>query len=241
MLQLILSLKKNWLLLSMKFFILFFSLFLFSCKGLLPPILGGGTTPPQKRTHPILIGTTPTTSIPTPPATGQKIGVVKCQTQAEMNQFNINLRKFLSTTINPNQVGSHACTKSISGGVFFDGHIRTNKPIVTTENNLDIIINPEGSYIRFHFETFSPNKPNIAPIPFRYTYGSIDGQQIVLTFEDSKGEVKMNGQLATRSDGKRLFIGHITFHNYQRYDGQNPGYNGRLGDFAIETCHFFQC
>ena len=222
----------------MRFLIIPASLFLFSCQGLLPPIWPGNNIPPINISGPTP-PSLPTSPISLAPTTG--IGVIKCQHANQTDSFNKNLRALLSTNINPQEiVGNHACTKERPGGVFFRGQVITSKPFEPNGFNQDLIIEPENSYIEFHFETFSPNTRNIAPIVLKYTYGTVQEQQVFLTFEDNKGEIHLDGQI-THKNGQTLLTGIVRFKNYQTWEGKSPGYSGVLGDFAIKACDFFKC
>ncbi|MGI9549491.1 MAG: hypothetical protein ACR2M7_05935 [Bdellovibrionales bacterium] len=221
----------------MRFLFIFLCFFLAACGQLFSPSFPdqSGSTSRGNLPSPGVTNTT----IPAPTSTNQKVGVVKCKSFFHTSAFNQNLRSFLSSTVNPQEVGDHSCTKKSSGGVFFSGKMQTDKPIDKTVNQ-DIIMIPESSYVVFYFETNTANKPNVAPITFNYTYGSVDGTAAVLTFENLQGAVDLNGQLITRSDGKFLFTGTIQFKNYKSWNG-NQGSSGNLGEFAIEACNFFQC
>ncbi len=212
-----------------------FSLSLVSC-GQLPTIFEPNNFPPVNVSGP----TNTTLSPETPFAPSTNIGVVKCENFSQTNLFNKRLQAFLSTNMDPRQIGNHSCTKNLPGGVFFRGQVKTDKIFVPSGHNQDLIVVPEESYIEFHFETFSTNKTNVAPIRLRYTYGSIQGQEATLTFEDDKGAVHLDGQIKTHTNGKIVFNGSIQFENYQTWKG-TKGYKGILGNFSIEACHFFQC
>jgi len=218
------------------YLLILMTLFLCACGNLIPPIFNITQTPSS--TPPYV---PPNPQAPqTPTISSSGTGVIKCRYSSQVDSFNKRLKAFLSTTINPNQIGWHSCTKDSPGGVFFKGQVKTNNPILPNGDNQGLIVDAENSFLNLYFETSTPNKSNVAPIALSYTYGSIQGKQALLTFEDHKGDVHLDGQFVNRNDGKFLFTGVFRFVNHQTWDGK-VGYKGELGDFAIEACKFFQC
>lgn len=223
---------------SMKIGILTCFLFLIvSCEQIFQSRYVPPVTPPA----------TPVTSLPPPPTTTSNIhtqskwGVLKCHTvnQEEMNQFNINLKHFLSTKIDPKTINSgFSCTATLKGGVFIRGQVDLprEESYDPTSRNQQIYLNNDSnkSYLEFHFESY--HGPNIQPFRMNFDYGSINGQVIVLTFQDQKGLVTLDGSV---SNG--IFKGTLSFENYITFSGQRPGVKGPLSAFAIPVCQLIEC
>ena len=221
----------------MNFYFLFlFSFFLLACGGAFhnsPPAVYPPTGYPpggQAPTGPVVPpGTTTGPSETSSSAPPSEWGVVKCNA-SQYNHFNQELRKFLSTTTNINNLNVDCRgQKNTKGGMFLKGSVewedgKSFNPSSHTQN----LKATHSSYLEIHIVPIigSPRVLKMRAVRFG---GEINKQSITLAFQDDKGEVFLNGGVQNN-----IFSGTFEYRNA-------TGPKGSIGTFSISACHFLKC
>ena len=236
-LSFIIKVMNGWL------FVLLF--FLISCDYLIPnqPTNSNQTTAQQ-----------PVTSTPSDTTSSNHNnpwGIVKCNSESEFQEFNKQVRQFISTKYNPNKLPAIGCLKNHTnaGRVFFKGSVSFEGGAALNPSNpsSSLKVAPQSSYIEVHIDTATDEqrdkkiKPPVQVSPVLLSAsspvaGEVSNGQAVLNFKDSSGEVRLEGEI----QGER-FEGRFIYKNYKTWENPSEGFEGVLGTFAIRTCAFFKC
>ena len=179
--------------------------------------------------------TNPTTSGTKNPSSW---GIVKCNRIEDFQAFNLQVRQFLSTSENPNNLPGISCTNDHPGGFFFKGSIVFEGDAKFSKSGTTLHVH-ESSYIEIHV-TDGKNKP-ILKKPIELFAAPVAGKVspeglAVLNFKDSKGEVSLEGEVE-----EEFFTGKFKYKNYTTWEGAATGLSGTIGPFKIRTCMFFKC
>lgn len=168
-------------------------------------------------------------------------GIVKCNRIEDFQDFNLQVRRFLSTSENPNNLPGISCTNDRPGGFFFRGSItfKGDVKFSKSSNSSATFYVHENSYIEIHV-TDGKNRP-ILKKPIELFSAPVAGQispegLAVLNFKDQKGEVSLEGEV-----GEEFFTGEFKYKNYTDWEGAATGFEGKIGPFKIRTCMFFKC
>ena len=177
-------------------------------------------------------------------ASGNEWGWVSCANESEYQEFNRQVRQFLSTSFDTNALPPIGCVQKHAGGrVLFKGSVVFEGGAVLNASNpssssLDI---SSQSWIEIHVDTADRSKRTqsrlqVQPVKLSASGGNVDGRAAVLNFQDDKGEIRLEGNI----EGEK-FKGRFIYKNYTTWKGDNTGYEGNMGIFSIRTCRFFQC
>ena len=177
---------------------------------------------------------------------GSEWGWVSCAADSEYQEFNRQVRQFLSTSIDPNNLPAIGCMHNHGGGrVLFKGSIAfEGGTAMNSSNPASALRVSAASWIEIHIDTADRSKKTqaaaqVQPIKLSAAAtnaGDVDGRAAVLNFQDDKGEVRLEGRI----DGGK-FKGQFIYKNYTRWNGGNTGYEGTMGIFSIRACRFFFC
>ena len=170
---------------------------------------------------------------------GTNHGVIYCGGQYTPDFFNKEFKRFLSTTLYPNQVGVVGCLKEHSGAFTFKAAVPFQDNLKLSLNALDKnLIVSETANLELQWE-FSNNIYPSAIVKMKASpfAGAVDGSLATVTFEDSKGQVSFNGQITA----KGFFEGTFNYENYTHVDANQTPAKGIVGYFNIRACHFFDC
>ena len=200
---------------------------------------GSAPAPPGTSAHP---------SFPDQPATtGESEGVVKCTPQYSPPHFNQQLKGFLSASGDVSGIANVGCTKEqynqyksavlIKGSVFFEGgqkldlsNLNQTLP-VSTSSKIKIIIMPINQKPPLAVDL------NASPIA-----GQVTGSIAVLSFEDEKGKVTLDGEFRSNDKGKLVFSAPFRYENFTIFGSADvSGYSGTIGLFEIPVCGLFDC
>lgn len=229
---------------EMKLLLIFISIII-SCQAFQPvppaPIIRtqlppGSFTPPPAL--PIAEPPPQPSSLPT--QSQSQWGVVKCH-EDQKNLFNEGLKKFLSSTKSKAKMNwfvNCAGNIDLKGGAWIKGFVQftdgTFDPQSTSQKLVDISSN---SYLEFHVIS-SDNRPILAiklnSIPYE---SQVDGQFLVLSFQDNAGSVHLEGTLENN-----IFNGEFQYKNFTKYDGTTNNLDsGTIGRFSIPVCSLITC
>ena len=211
--------------------LLFLSLFLFGCEGFykVPPA-NPYAIPPAG----------PSDNIPplSPDKPPEEFGVLKCH-ESQEGRFLKELKQFLSPSIHPNQIPLVNCSgrTDLKGGVWIRGEVNFEDDAVFDPNSeTQQLYVSRGSYLEIHVVGID-NKPfpgmKLNAVPF---IGSVEGQLIVLAFQDQKGRVDLDGTVANG-----VFSGPFKYKNFTTWEGGSYGYEGQIGHFSIHVCSLLNC
>ena len=209
-----------------------------------PATVGSGLPIYSNPTDTATVSSMPNQPKPTDTAT-QDFGVVKCHS-SQVNQFNNQVRNFLSTSSDPTQaqyIVDCANTPQWKGGFFIKGKIDFEglEFFDTQSYNQNLTIS-RNSYLEIHIVS-TTGRPVIPTIKMGIeTFASaIRGQDASLVFQDQKGKVFLNGTVSNNEKNGLLFSGTFEFENFTTWDGSNQGLSGAIGTFTIPACRFFEC
>ena len=189
----------------------------------------------------------PSSPNPLIPQTVSEWGVVKC---SDSDHFNLEIQDFLSSTVDPFSVPNVSCSKkdTDTGGIFIRGNVNfKNDAIFSPYSTSQSLYVSDNSYLEIHIVSY--NNKRIANlrmdvVPFS---SKVEGNFVVLTFQDQKGKVRMDG---TIKDGK--LSGVFEFENFIDWRGSNyqggdyrggSDYNGQgqIGSYSIHACSLLNC
>ena len=178
-------------------------------------------------------------------------GIVKCSNNSEYQEFNRQIRQFISVKHDPNSLPAIGCMEhhTNAGRVFFKGSIlfEGGAALNPSDPSSSLKVSPQNSFIEIHIDTATDEQREknitptvqVAPIPLSAASpvaGEVSGRQAVLNFKDSNGEVRLEGEI--QGD---IFTGRFVYKNYKSWNNPSEGFQGVLGIFAIRTCMFFKC
>ena len=215
--------------------------FIVAC-GLFPP-------PPSSPhagapTHP---GSSGSPTLPGQPSTpGTTSGVVKCTHQYPYAHFNQQIRGFLSAAGDTSNIGNVGCTKEqaqsgsamlVKGTVYFTGgkkldlsNLSQTLEVASSSSKIKIIIKPVN-------QRELVVDLNAAPIA-----GQVNGSIAVLSFEDEKGKVTLDGEFRSNDKGLIVFSAPFQYDNFTIFGRTDvTGYEGTIGLFEIPACGLFDC
>ena len=181
-----------------------------------------------------------------PSAPGEKAGVVKCTQQYSPPHFNQQLRGFLSVAGNVSHLENVGCTKEqfkqygsgvlVKGSVFFEGGQKLdlsnlNQTLtVNSSSKIKIIVRPIN-------QSALAVDLNASPIA-----GQVTGNIAVLSFEDEKGKVTLDGSFRSNDKGLLVFSAPFRYENFTAFGRTDiSGYSGTVGLFEIPVCGLFDC
>lgn len=218
--------------------LLCFAFLLAGCDHLFPP-------PPDSQT-PIHPGSDapPLTGAPADLTGGR--GVVKCTGQWPANYFNAQVKQFLSTTRDSSGLGFVGCSKEHlqTHKIYF--HIKGSVPF---ENGgklslSDLTVNLQVSkqaQLQIFIKPQTQQEIGIT-LPAGAFPGEVRGNVALLTFEDQKGRVVLDGEIRTNKNGISVFSAPFRYENYTLYNRTDSGgYKGVIGMAEIPACQFFDC
>ena len=174
---------------------------------------------------------------------GNEWGWVSCASESEYQEFNRQVRQFLSTSLNPNTLPGIGCTHKQGGGrVLFKGSVVFEGGAVLNLSSPSSSLRVHSqSWIEIHVDTAdrlqkTRSSIQVQPIKLSASAGNVDGRHAVLNFQDEKGEIRLEGRI----EGEK-FKGSFFYKNYTTWKGDQAGYEGNMGMFSIRACRFFQC
>jgi hypothetical protein len=164
-------------------------------------------------------------------STGQSaVGRIWDNSTPSTSNFEVQVKNFVSATIDPTTLGSIQGYSNSSTGVNFTAKFQfdSNNQIIPASSSLNMIIYDQKVY----------DSPGTLPysIQFSQAYsGSIDRNAgtVVVTFQDSYGSITFSG----RYDG-RILSGYVTYQNFTAVAGYSAA-SGTLGVFSIYQCGVF--
>ena len=221
----------------MKLYYLFLiSLFLLNCEGFKKaPDAQSGTDQPST------IDPTNPQGPSFPPEQTAKWGQphkMLCH-ESQMEQFNTELKKFLSTTKAPNEIPPVNCSDKtdLTGGLFFGGKAVFENgalfDLQSTSQQLDV---SDNSYLEIQITGTDHKKFvkfTMQAVPYA---GGVSGNIVTLAFADNKGKVLLNGAV---ENGQ--FLGIFEYENFTTWQGEISGYSGQLGRFSLPACDLLKC
>lgn len=223
--------------------ILLLSLFLWGCDGFrkAPP-----ANPYAIPTGPIDPSSPNQNFDPSSPnnQASSEFGVLKCdKPKAQVELFNTELRKFYSAIVDPNTVPFINCSgrEDLKGGMFIKGEVNfENNDLFDPNSDTQRLEVSKDSYLEIHpVDVTGKLFVGIKMVAVPFAGGSIDGQFIVLNFQDPgpqpKGNVYMDGKVENG-----IFFGTFKYENFTSWQG-GPGHRGQLGYFSIYTCNLLNC
>ncbi|MCY4321466.1 MAG: hypothetical protein OXC37_03555 [Bdellovibrionaceae bacterium] len=176
-----------------------------------------------------------------------EFGDVRCHS-SQANQFNQQVRNFLSTSFDPNRANyiiKCASNQQWKGGFFIRGKVYFGDQKFNNQSNSQNLTVLQNSYLEIHIVDVNNNPITGQGKPIKMnidTYSStIRGQNANLVFQDTKGKVFLNGSVGFDNENRSLFSGTFEFQNFQTWDGSSSGLSGTLGQFRISACRFFEC
>ena len=215
---------------------------LVSCDSLFPPPPTGGPV----TYHP---GSSyPPGGGPSGPSTvGTGKGIVKCNQQYTPDHFNQQIKGFLSAGRDPAGLGFVGCLREheethkiyfhVRGSVLFENGGKLN----LSSLNQTLKINPAGSKIEFFIKPQNMREIHIS-LNASAVAGEVRGNVALLTFEDEKGRVILDGEIRSNAKGLIVFSAPFRYEN-DTYVGRTDisGYKGVIGIMEIPACQFFDC
>ena len=219
--------------------------FIVAC-GLFPP-------PPHSPhagapTHPGSSGSPGSPTIPGQPSTpGTTAGVVKCTHQYPYAHFNQQIRGFLSAAGDTSNIGNVGCTKEqyqqsgsgiqVKGTVYFTG----GKKLDLSNLSQTLEVNSASSKIKILIKPVNQRELAVdlkaAPIA-----GQVSGSIAVLSFEDEKGKVTLDGEFRSNDKGVIVFSAPFQYNNFVVFGRTDvTGHEGTIGQFEIPACGLFDC
>ena len=208
------------------------SLFLLSCEAFqnAPVHPGHPQLPVPPSTLP---GHTPPSSGSQTPGQVKEWGVIKCR-EDQLETFNIALRKFLSSTINPSTISTVNCSKrtDLKGGIWIKGKVYFENNAVfdphSSSQNLNV---STSSHLEIHIKgTDGKQIPTITMRAEPYA-GTVRGQYATLVFSNQRGQATLDG---TIENG--ILSGTFGYENFTTWQGGSRGYKGQMGVFSIYPC-----
>ncbi len=221
----------------MRFFcLLSLSLFLLACDDLYssPP-----STVSPYQTTPFQQAEEDKASLKKAPAE-ERFGVVRCN-KSQYSHFNNELLGFLSTTKKPEEIqGPVNCLKDrkdIKGGMLLTGEIFfEGNELFDLENPPSNLELTKSSYLEIHIVNTHNKAIAVLKMPAVPTASTVSGNSAVLTFEDKKGRVSLDGVV----NEKDVFTGPFKYENFVNWQG-GAGASGTIGYFYIPVCRLFKC
>ena len=178
-------------------------------------------------------------------------GLVRCDGNSlKTDEFNSNVKNFLSTSHDPNKMAwwvkcnfNDTRFRDWKGGVFIRGQVyfQGNKfnPVSQSQN----LILAEQSYIEIHIVDHIQNTV-VNPIKMQIVNlsSSISASNVNLVFKDIKGEVALKGAVKRNQKINDFTIsGGMSYVNYINFRGTKSNYGGFIGLFEIPACSFLSC
>lgn len=154
------------------------------------------------------------------------------------NNFEIQVKAFVSATLNPNELGSISGDINAKTGVDFKGLFKFDSANQLVADASSIAIKIFDSYANT-----TQNGQFIPPYEFSFSKaksGSINRntRQINVVFEDEYGSITINGSYNDLSANGTV-NGVVTFKNYKAVSGYTPQ-SGTLGSFTAYACAMIQ-
>lgn len=216
--------------------------FIVAC-GLFPP--PPHSPPAGAPVHP---GSSGTSAIPGQPSTpGTTAGVVKCTHQYPHAHFNQQIRGFLSAAGETSNIANVGCTKEqyqqtgsgiqVKGTVYFTGGKKLDL------SNLSQTLEVAGSSSEIKILIKPVNQREIAvDLKAAPIAGQVNGSIAVLSFEDEKGKVTLDGKFRSNDKGVIVFSAPFQYDNFTIFGRTDvTGYEGTIGLFEIPACGLFDC
>ena len=169
--------------------------------------------------------------------------MVKCNSQYNPNYFTEEVKKFLSTARDPGQLGPVGCLENQSGGFFIKGRVNFENGgrLNLSALNQPLTISPQSS-IEITIEFTHHESIRIPPMPIVAHLSRLNGRTAVLTFEDSKGRVTLDGEIRQNDKGLVTFSAPFVYINHIYLgDPNRAGMKGTIGLFEIQACDLFDC
>ena len=225
------------------FYLFLACFFLLSCEA-----FQGGPVPVGNSGYPPWPGPLPGNPPPFSPEDGSKApgtdpkvtnwGVIKCD-ESQLEVFNVALRKFLHSTMNPTTVPRVNCSKrtDLKGGIWIRGKVYFENNATFDPQSSSQNLNVSTSS-RLEIHIVGVNNKQIPTIVMRAEpyAGAVHGQYATLVFSNKKGQVTLDG---TIENG--VFSGTIGYENFTTWKGGSTGYKGQMGFFSIYACSLFSC
>ena len=221
---------------------------LISCEYLLSPqddnIIRQGH---QNTVPPISPGGSPSPAGPSQPEESEW-GQVKCAHEAtqEIERFNLHVKKFLSSSLDPSNLPGIGCLDKHRGGFFFKGSIKFEGTTGLDPSRLNTLAQMgilASSYIEIHVDTGQTDedkkKYEVTPLrlPIASSGNTMNVNGIVnLNFTDPRSTVSLVGTI-----NQEIFSGEFRYQNSTTWKNTLTGDSGTIGFFQIKTCKFFQC
>ena len=182
-----------------------------------------------------------------PSVPGTTLGVVKCTQQYPYPHFNQQIRGFLSAAGDTSNIGNVGCTKKqyqesgsgiqVKGSVYFTGgqkldlsNLSQTLEVMSSSSEIKIIIRPVNQ---------SPLAVDLKAAPIA---GQVNGSIVVLSFEDEKGKVTLDGEFRSNEKGVIVFSAPFQYDNFTIFGRTDAtGYEGTIGMFEIPACGLFDC
>ena len=219
---------------------------LVSCDSLFPPPPSGPTAPYHPGSSPLPGQGHPST--PTQPfGVGGGRGVVKCNQQYTPDHFNQQIKGFLSALRDPSGLGFVGCLREheethkvyfhVKGSVFFEN----GGKLSLSNLSQTLKVSPAQSKIEFFIKPQNGREIHIS-LPASAIAGEVRGNVALLTFEDNKGRVILDGEIRSNAKGLIVFSAPFRYEN-DTYVGRTDvtGYKGVIGIMEIPACQFFDC
>ena len=165
-------------------------------------------------------------------------GTIKCETDEQWQFFQAEIRKFLTSTINPSSLDLVGCRDKDQGRVIFRGKVFFERhALFDLKSSAQNLETADDS----HIEIYIYPKTGKA-IDYRLDIDTLNsfvrGQNVTLVFEDQKGKVELNGKVK-----EKIFEGRFIYQNYKSaVDTEGAPFGGILGSsFAVPACEFINC
>lgn len=163
----------------------------------------------------------------------QRIGSIYTQSSTQLmgtgESLEMNVKSFVSASMNPNDIGSMSNGDRDNTGVRIEGTIRVDgSRNVTSGSRMTIKI--YDSYVG----QYDASGKQITPFEIYFDQvvsGQVDANgRATVTFRDNYGQVTFEGTI-----NQNLWSGTVTYVNSVSYDGSAPT-RGTLGQFYIARC-----
>lgn len=189
----------------------------------------------------------------TEPSSGETLWGQIHKGNATQEQFYDGVEGLVSASINsfddPSELGYVSGDMNDSTGIWFWGDVNTKGGAKFNANSpQNIQLNLADAELRIvvwdEYAGKADKNGNVIPeYPIHIrgaTRGSVNGNTVVIRFEDDYGYVELVGTY-----DKDTFSGTVDFKNTTFWDGElHGGYKGaagRVGYFTVPTCGFFHC
>lgn len=155
------------------------------------------------------------------------------------DQFNQEIKKFVSATINPVEMGRVSSTfeqqEATKTGVRFYGKVDVTVDGYINANNSNLVLYIWDDKVGTAGTDGSKNPAYIV----NYTHisrATVNSQRATLEFEDNYSRLTLDGDYSSGT-----YEGSISYVNLTSYDSAIAASQGQLGVFRIRTCDFFRC